>query len=108
MQNIPVDMLIDTGSTFTLISSNLWKKCVAGSSCISLRKFEEPLVSASNETIQTLGCSTLILQLGSCIVKHSVVVANDLSHECIVGLDFLWIRKCYNQFMYHESGDTWK
>ena len=82
-------MLIDTGSTFTLISSNLWKKCVAGSSCISLRKFEEPLVSASNETIQTLGCSTLILQLGSCIVKHSVVVANDLSHECIVGLDFL-------------------
>lgn len=101
-----VEMLVDTGSVFTIISENLWNAlyfkpnrgdrymCAAGGSTNvpgrpTLVKEHHKVVSANGEPIEILGRTQLNISVGNQVIKQSVLVAKDLAQECILGVDFM-------------------
>ncbi|VDI67644.1 Hypothetical predicted protein, partial [Mytilus galloprovincialis] len=110
-----VDMLVDTGSVYTLISEALWEtlrsnlctsdryRCAAGSSTnvpstLELVREQHKVVSANGEPIDILGKTQLSICIGQEVGIQSVLVARDLAQECILGVDFMRAHKLIIDF----------
>ena len=106
VEGVPVEMLVDTGSVFTLISKDLWDKickelptrgkirCAAGGSTtglghLELVKEQQKVVSANGDPLEIMGRVNLTLSVGQEEAKQSVWVATDLAQDCILGVDFM-------------------
>jgi len=106
VEGIPVEMLVDTGSVFTLISKDLWDKickelptrgkirCAAGGSTtglghLELVKEQQKVVSANGDPLEIMKRVNLTLSIGQEEAKQSVWVATDLAQDCILGVDFM-------------------
>ena len=83
-------MLLDTGSSVTLVHKKLLGKL---SKNIVIEKFSEPIVSANGELLDIVGKCRLRICLGGIDVVHSVLVAADITQECLLGVDFLAANK---------------
>jgi len=80
-----VDMMLDTGSSISLIEESV----AAAFSREDIIPSNVKLVSAAGNSIPVLGCITLPIQLGNLTARHSLVVVRSLISPVILGLDFL-------------------
>ena len=88
-------MLVDTGSGVTLVGEKVWKEL--GSSPNGSAPLEEParaVVVANGETLDVVGQVELLIELGGLAKKHMVLVARQLTHDCLLGADFLCQHNC--------------
>ena len=53
-----------------------------------------PIVTANGNPLSLLGKSQAMLTLGDVITNYPVLIAKDLTQECILGADFLECFKC--------------
>jgi hypothetical protein len=81
-----VSMLVDTGSAVTLIHSRVWKKLQPKYGCLE----KGPRVIAANGLpLNVLGQLLVDIRVASIHTSHRVLVADDISHDCLLGVDFL-------------------
>ena len=90
-----VHMLIDTGSAVTLVHRRLLDK--VGRSA-SLHEVRESVVSANGQPLNVLGRCGVRFQLGGVDVIHPVLVAGDITQDCLIGIDFLSKYRCEISF----------
>ena len=81
-----VDMLVDSGSSISLIQEGV---ATAFSRQIERTPKRLDLISAEGKQIPVLGCITLPLCLGKLQVNHNFVVVHSLIAPVILGVDFL-------------------
>ena len=92
VNGIPVESLIDTGATLTIISMRLWdtiKQC----SSPRLEPFNSQVSTASGESVEIKGKTSVFIDIGGMQYTCQVVVA-DIDLELIMGLDFLKTNEC--------------
>ena len=92
VNGIPVESLIDTGATLTIISIRLWdqiKQCRSS----RLEQYDTQVFTASRESVEIKGKTTVFIDIGRMQYTCQVVVA-DTDVELIMGLDFLKTNEC--------------
>jgi len=86
VNGVPTLLLVDTGSAVTIIHRRLWEQGQAS----TLQKVDGgPIVAANGQSLSILGQvkSHILLAGGEFI--HDVLVADDVSQDCLLGADFL-------------------
>ena len=91
----PIDKLVDTGSAVTLVhqrvlhrSPNKFKLSVVG----------EPVASANGQPLDSRGKCELEICVDGVNVVHLVLVAADVTQDCLLGIDFLGKHGCKIDF----------
>ena len=84
MNEIELGIVIDTGSSTTIISQSLLSKL--GTPPMSHSQYQ--VVSATGDPLLVLGTLD-VYEVGTVAVTHPVIVCSNITHECIVGVDFL-------------------
>ena len=74
VNQICIDMLVDTGSAVTLISKNIYEKI--SNIKPKLSEVSTVLTTADGEPMKVLGASNLLLRMGSYEFNHSAIVAD--------------------------------
>ena len=94
VEGCTIDMLLDTGSAVMILCAEVWNelKCVAGTS--ELQDVSQSVVTADGSSLDLLGQVTLSVEIGGLVRLHSIVVARNLTQECIQGADFLVAHGC--------------
>ena len=82
----PVDMLIDTGSAVTLVHQRVLNRSQKN---FKLSFVGEPVVSANGQPLDIKGKCELHICVNGVDVVHSVLVAADVTQDCLLGIDFL-------------------
>ena len=91
--NVEIPILLDTGSTVTVIDEELWQ--LAKNKDVCLEKVPFAIRSVTQHNIEILGQKNINLTLptrkrnGRKSFKVSVLVAKGLLHKAILGLNFL-------------------
>jgi predicted aspartyl protease len=81
----PATCLIDTGATLTIVSSKFMDSVQALS---SLESFKHNIFTASGTVMQSIGKTSVIIEIGGFETLVNVVVAN-IDAEVILGLDYM-------------------
>ncbi|CAF0886658.1 unnamed protein product [Brachionus calyciflorus] len=82
-----VECLIDTGSKRTLINGEIWDKIKNENDLVIGHKGS--FKTANGRPLEVIGKVKTKLKIVMNEVELDVFVANDLQHECLVGLDFM-------------------
>ncbi|KAL5518223.1 hypothetical protein EMCRGX_G003914 [Ephydatia muelleri] len=83
-------MLIDTGSGVTLIREDVWRDVLKGVGYgYHLKDLNHPVVTVNGQQLNLLGQVELPLHIGSIYTNFPVLVASQLTQECLIGADFL-------------------
>lgn len=93
------DMLLDTGSSVTLVHRRLFSRLGKN---LPIATFRDPIVSANGELLDIVGTCKLRISLGGVDVMHSVLVAGDITQDCLLGVDFLSANKFKIDFEHHR------
>ena len=91
----PVDMLIDTGSAVTLVHQRVLNRSQKN---FKLSFVGEPVVSANGQPLDIKGKCELHICVNGVDVVHSVLVATDVTQDCLLGIDFLSKHNCKIDF----------
>ena len=86
-------MLIDTGSAVSLVREDVWKEATELPVDL-LTPPVRPIVAANGGELDLLGQDELQLQVGDLQVQFPVLIARDLTQECLLGADFLKQHDC--------------
>ncbi len=90
MGGVAVKCLVDTGSVFTLVSSQCYQRVCKYRNCEGkLDPFFESVVSANNELLNIMGQVTVPIQIENNVYNQKILVVKDLAHDCLLGTDFL-------------------
>lgn len=92
VNGVAASLLVDTGSAITLIGGNLWEQCKQDHD--TLEPWTKWLVSVDGSSVSVLGSCEVRITLSSYTFHHTVLVANTLTSEGILGVDFLQRNKC--------------
>ena len=84
----PVSMLVDTGSSVTLLHENVWKEAVKNSK-LELKEARCPVMAVNGESLPLCGQVHVTLQVGDYVGAHNVLVVRDMTQQCLLGTDFL-------------------
>ena len=87
MEGHPTVMLVDTGSSVTILHENIWKKAVKGKK--ELKQATCPVMAVNGESLPLCGQAEVTLQVGSYSGVHKVLVVRDMTQQCLLGTDFL-------------------
>ena len=82
----PTVMLVDTGSSVTILHENIWKKAVKGK---ELKQATCQVMAVNGESLPLCGQAEVTLQVGSYSGVHKVLVVRDMTQQCLLGTDFL-------------------
>eukprot|EP00731_Ephydatia_muelleri_P033154 Em0025g110a len=85
-------MLVDTGSSVTLLHENVWKAAVRGQKQLSPAKY--PVMAVNGESLVLSGQGDVLLKVGEHVGVHSVLVVKEMTQECLLGTDFLERHNC--------------
>ena len=85
-------MLVDTGSSVTLLHENVWKVAVRGQKQLSPAK--HPVMAVNGESLVLSGQGDVLLKVGEHVGVHSVLVVKEMTQECLLGTDFLERHNC--------------
>ena len=66
----------------------------------------ESVVSANGQPLDVLGTCGVCFQLGGVDVIHPVLVAGDITQDCLVGIDFLSKYRCEISFAKDKGSVT--
>ena len=91
----PVDMLVDTGSAVTLVHFRVLQNAKRE---FKLERVSDPVVSANGQPLDIRGKCVLEISLGGVTVSHPVLVAADVTQDCLLGIDFLGKHNCTIDF----------
>eukprot|EP00731_Ephydatia_muelleri_P033704 Em0036g8a len=81
----PTVMLVDTGSSVTILHENIWKKAVKGK---ELKQATCRVMAVNGESLPLCGQAEVTLQVGSYSGVHKVLVVRDMTLQCLLGTDF--------------------
>ena len=84
-------MLVDTGSAVTLVHCRVLENAKID---FKLGMVSEPVVSANGQPLDIKGKCELEIFLGGVSVVHPVLVAADVTQDCLLGIDFLGKHNC--------------
>ena len=87
----PLNSLVDTGATLTIISSRVWE--TVGNSSSTLNSFEQVISTASGNPIEVKGKTNVHIKVSKSSCYMEVIIA-DIDNEAILGLDFLERNNC--------------
>eukprot|EP00731_Ephydatia_muelleri_P010468 Em0005g1054a len=90
IEGFGVSMLVDTGSSVTLIVWNKVKIKVKS----SLSPCTVPVMAVNGEQLMVAGEIDLHLQIGTHQGKHKVLVVEQMLQQCLLGTDYLEKQKC--------------
>lgn len=90
-----VEMLVDTGSAVTLVHQRLMNKVHEK---VELHKVSGPVVSANGQPLDIRGTCDMHIRLQGVDVIHPVLVAGDVTQDCLLGMDFLDKHECKINF----------
>ena len=82
-----MSILLDSGSIVCIISEEIWKK--SGTNGVNLQPVHRTFTSASGSTIVVLGETGERLRIGDTRISFPVIVARNISHDCLLRIDFL-------------------
>ena len=91
----PIDMLVDTGSAVTLVHQRVLNRSPQN---FKLSVVGEPVVSANGQPLDIRGKCDLEICVDGVNVVHSVLVAADVTQDCLLGIDFLGKHGCKIDF----------
>ena len=83
----PTVMLVDTGSSVTILHESIWKMAVKGKK--ELKQATCPVMAVNGESLPLCGQAEVNLQVGSYSGVHNVLVVRDMTQQCLLGTDFL-------------------
>ena len=86
-------MLVDTGSSVTLLHENVWKAAVRGQKQLSPAKYHA-VMAVNGESLVLSGQGDVLLKVGEHVGVHSVLVVKEMTQECLLGTDFLERHNC--------------
>eukprot|EP00731_Ephydatia_muelleri_P033149 Em0025g105a len=78
----PTVMLVDTGSSVTILHKNIWKKAVKGKK--ELKQATCPVMAVNGESLPLCGQAEVTLQVGSYSGVHKVLVVRDMTQQCLL------------------------
>ena len=78
--------MLDTGSTVSVISDKMWRK--SGTIRGDLRPVCGSLTTANASAITILGETDMPIRIGVSDVNFPMIVAHNISHDCLIGTDF--------------------
>ena len=87
MKTVPVQFLVDSGSTLTLISYNLFMKMCTDKE-LKLQKSDCQIKDANGKNLKTYGTAQMKILFCDKIFEHNVLIC-DILPEGILGQDFL-------------------
>eukprot|EP00731_Ephydatia_muelleri_P003528 Em0001g3528a len=93
IEGFGVSMLVDTGSSVTLIHEAVWNK-VKIKVKSSLSPCTVPVMAVNGEQLMVAGEIDLHLQIGTHQGKHKVLVVEQMLQQCLLGTDYLEKQKC--------------
>ena len=82
-------ILFDTGSAVTLIRQDVWEEITSFGQHDQLGQVQRPIVVANGDRLDTLGQVVLPIHIGGLVEPFPVLVACQLTQECLIGADFL-------------------
>ena len=85
----PINFLVDTGASVTLIDVRLWRKLIVPRTGCNLDKVADEFVLADGSPLKVEGQLEIQLWWGRRSFKHDVVIADLGQEHAILGLDFL-------------------
>ena len=88
IQDIPLDVLIDNGSTTTILSNHMFIQMMHRKKDLELQHAECTLYDVNGNPLQLHGKLTCILTLGSADYRLNCLICN-ISQDAILGQDFL-------------------
>ena len=89
----PTSFILDTGAAVTLLRKDTWDH--ARPRAAELETWKEPkLISVDGSPLHIHGHAEVKINLSDMEFSHHVVIAEDLSSEAILGLDFLEAQGC--------------
>ena len=94
-----VKILIDTGSAVTLVREDVWKK--VQQSPKTIKAPVHSVVVANGEKLELVGQGEVSITIGGVTRRHMVLVTKHLTHECILGVDFLIKHACVVDLRQH-------
>ena len=77
-------LLVDTGSAVTIVHERAWCPLQR-----SLQKVNRPVMTANGEPLTILGQTEIRIVIAGKEFFHQVLIARDITQECILGADFL-------------------
>ena len=86
-----VPIMLDTGATVSVVSEELWRKCGGYSSLLPVAA---TLTAANGNQIEVQGQAEVRLRIPEFDILWTVIVARGLSHNCLLGTDFLHQYRC--------------
>ena len=86
-----VSIMLDTGATVSVLSDEMWRKC-GRNSC--LKPVTATLTAANSNEIEVQGQAAIRLRIADFDTSWTVIVARELSHDCLLGTDFFQEYKC--------------
>ena len=84
-------MLINTGSAVTLVREKVWNQASVHK---QVSTPDSPVVAANGVELDVLGKTSVLLEVGGLRAEFPVLIAKNLTQECILGADFLCHHKC--------------
>jgi len=94
-------MLVDTGSAVTIVREDAWREAVVHlhrpldpSTC--------PVVAANGEQLELCGKCEVTLRVGGIQTNYPVLVARNVTQECLLGSDFLQKFGCIIDLQSHS------
>ena len=89
----PVSFLVDTGAGVSLLRGDVWDK-VAPSNCKKKLQTANSLVGVDGIPLQLRGTASVKISVGNLTICHNFVIADKITAEAILGMDFLEENKC--------------
>ena len=93
VNNLSIQIVLDTGAAVTLLKKDIWDKLHFTSADLE-QWTRQPLVGVEGTPLNVHGTMELELKMGEEIFQTKVIVADGLTAELILGLDFLEEHNC--------------
>ena len=87
----PTRMLVDTGSSVTLLHERVWNDIAGGK---KLNASQCPVMAVNGESLSLCGQTKVDLKVGRHVRNHTVLVVQGMTQECLLGTDFLEQYQC--------------
>ena len=90
INTLPISAVLDTGAEFSVISKHLFDRIKSGRAKPVRHRLQRSTMTAANNTaVNVLGTLTADLRIGGLLIPHDFRIVNELSNECLIGMDFL-------------------
>ena len=93
---VSLNMLVDTGSAVTLVHKRVSEKVAPRYGPLGAQGTQ--VVSANGSPLKIVGMVDIEIAVAGICAIHPVLIAEDITHECLLGVDFLRKHECTIRF----------